>query len=159
MNLVNVGIGEYAISNNPGDELKTYALGSCVAIVIYDRDQKLAVLMHIALPDSNVNTEKAERSPGYFADTGVVEVLRELKTRNTMKKSVGIKLAGGSNIMDENRHFNIGKRNVLAIKKLLWKYQLGVIAEDTGGDISRTVSISVATGQVRITSGPNKWEL
>jgi chemotaxis protein CheD len=159
MNLVNVGIGEYAVSSNPGDQLKTYALGSCVAIVVYDKDLKLAALMHVALPDSDVNSEKAARSPGYFADTGVVQILRELRDRSARRKSISIKLIGGSNIMDQNRHFDIGKRNVLAIKKLLWKYQLGVIAEDTGGDISRTVTVTVATGTVNISSGRNKWEL
>ena len=158
-NMVNVGIGEYAISDSAELQLKTYALGSCVAIIIYDRDQKVAALMHVALPDSDINKEKASRSPGYFADTGVVQLLKELEKRKAKKKNISIKLAGGSNIMDENRRFDIGKRNVLAIKKLLWKYQLGVIAEDTGGDISRTVSVSVETGNVSISSGQKKWEL
>lgn len=159
MNLVNVGIGEYAISNTLGDELKTYALGSCVAIIVYDRDQKVAALMHVALPDSDVNLDKAGKTPGYFADTGVITLLRELESRKSRKKSISIKLAGGSNIMDENRRFDIGKRNVLAIKKLLWKYRLGIVSEDTGGEISRTVSVSVDTGEVKISSGKKKWEL
>lgn len=159
MNLVNVGIGELAVSDNHDDKLKTYALGSCVAIAVYDSDQKVGALMHVALPDSEVNKEKAVRSPGYFADTGVIELLKELKKRDAKKRSITIKLIGGSNIMDENRRFDIGKRNVLAIKKLLWKFQLGVIAEDTGGEISRTVSMSVATGEVCVSSGPKKWEL
>lgn len=159
MNLVNVGIGEYAISSNPGDQLKTYALGSCVAIIVYEKELKMAALMHVALPDSNVNSEKAARSPGYFADTGVLQILRELRDNKARRKNISIKLIGGSNIMDENHHFDIGKRNVLAIKKLLWKYQLGVIAEDTGGDISRTVTVTVETGAVAISSGRNRWDL
>ena len=159
MNQVLVGIGGYAVSENTVDELKTYALGSCVAVVIYDKVQKIAAMMHIALPTADVNPGKAKQMPGYFADTGIPCLLKEMKSRNSTKKSIWIKLIGGSNIMDSSRRFDIGKRNVLAIRKLLWKYQLGTIAEDIGGEISRTVSISVNSGEVLISSGPNKWTL
>ena len=61
--------------------------------------------------------------------------------------------------MDEKRCFDIGKRNVLAIKKYLWRKQLGIIAEDVGGDISRTLSVSVGGGTVRVSSNGTHWEL
>ena len=159
MNPVPIGIGCYVISDCPEEELKIYALGSCVAVVMYDKTRKIAAMMHIALPESSVNPAKAESFPGYFADTGIPCLLKEMKSRNSTKKSVWIKLVGGSNIMDENRRFDIGKRNILAIKKLLWKFQLGPVAEDVGGDISRTVGISVDTGEVRISSGSNRWTI
>jgi chemotaxis protein CheD len=57
---------------------------------------------------------------------------------------------GGANILDTNRNFYIGKRNVLAIKKHLWKYHLGAIAEDVGADLSRTVSVQVKDGKVLV---------
>ena len=159
MSQIQVGIGDYAVSANPTEELKTYALGSCVAVLIYDKLQKVAAMMHIALPDSEVNPGKAQQMPGYFADTGIPRLLSKMKSHNAKRHSIWIKLIGGSNIMDENRRFDIGKRNVLAIKKLLWKYQLDTVAEDIGGGISRTVSISVESGEVLISSGPKKWTL
>ena len=61
--------------------------------------------------------------------------------------------------MDEQRRFDIGKRNVLAIKKYLWKQQLGIIAEDVGGNISRSVSVCVATGEVVVSSNGREWNL
>jgi chemotaxis protein CheD len=62
--------------------------------------------------------------------------------------------------MDPNGTFNIGKRNVLAIKKLLWKYKLGAIAEDVGKDYSRTVSVNIQTGEVLVSSpGKGEWKL
>ncbi len=128
-------------------------------MVIYDKLQKIAAMMHIALPASDINPDKAEQMPGYFVDTGIPCLLKEMKSRNSTKRSIWIKLIGGSNIMDTSRRFDIGKRNVLAIKKLLWKYQLGTVAEDIGGEKSRTVSISVNSGEVLISSGPNKWTL
>jgi chemotaxis protein CheD len=159
MNQVHVGIGEYKISNQKDDLIKTFALGSCVAVIIYDLTKKVAGLIHVALPDSSVSTDKAKRKPGYFVDTGLPLFLREMKKADAGLKNVRIKIAGGANIMDKERHFDIGKRNVLAVKKLLWKNRLGIIKEDTGGSVVRTVSISVATGEVKVTSGKNSWTL
>ena len=159
MKQLNVGIGEHKVSTNENDMLKTFALGSCVAVIVYDKVQMIAGLIHIALPDSSVNSQKVKELPGYFVDTGLPVFLQEMKNRNANRRNVWIKITGGSNIMDKKRHFDIGKRNVLAIKKYLWKNQLGIIAEDTEGSISRTVSVSVGSGEVLVSSGNKVWNL
>jgi len=159
MKTTHVGIGEMHISNTPEELIKTFALGSCVAVIVYDSSSRTAGLIHIALPDSSINTERAASKPGYFADTGLPLLLSRMKIDDGNRRKTRIKIAGGSNIMDENRRFDIGKRNVLAIKKLLWKERLGIIAEDVGGSISRTVSISVDTGQVTLHSSGREWEI
>ena len=66
-----------------------------------------------------------------------------------------VKMIGGASMINASDAFGIGKRNVLAIKKILWKLRLGAKAEDVGGTISRTVEIEVATGRVAIIS-PNR---
>ena len=159
MTQVNIGIGEYVISSDPDVLLKSFALGSCVAVLVYDTDNRVAALAHIALPDSKVNTEKGNRKPGYFVDPCLPELLGGLKRSGAIRKKVWIKLVGGANIMDENRTFDIGKRNVLAVKKYLWKMQLGIIADDVGGSISRTVGLSVATGEVSISAAGKTWTI
>jgi chemotaxis protein CheD len=71
-----------------------------------------------------------------------------------------IKLAGGAKIMDMNDTFQIGKRNVLAIKKALWALGTGVVSEDVGGTISRTVTIDLGTGVVSLSSPRREdWRL
>lgn len=152
MKLINVDIGHYVISNDPDVEIKTYALGSCVSLAIYDKHQKIAGLNHIALPESKTDPKRSEQKPGYFADTGMPLFL-ELFYKNGSKKSdLVIKLFGGASIMDPNGFFDIGRRNVLEVKKLLWKEGLGPISEEVGGSVSRTVSIKPVNGEV-IVSG------
>ncbi len=153
-----MGIGEYGVSANGESTIKTYALGSCVAVVLYDNVRKTAGMMHVALPDSSVNTDKAKQLPGYFVDTGLPVLLKEM---NWMPRSrhMWIKLVGGANVMDANRHFDIGKRNVLAIKKYLWNNRLRIAGEEVGGSISRTVSVSVDAGEVVISSKGQTWTL
>ncbi len=158
MEEIRVGIGEYGVSRNGESMIKTYALGSCVAVVVYDKARRTAGMMHVALPDSSVNTDKAKQLPGYFVDTGLPILLREM---NWMPgaRHMWIKIAGGANVMDANRHFDIGKRNVLAIKKYLWNNRLGIASEDVGGAISRTVSVFVDAGEVVISSKGKIWTL
>ena len=161
MNVIYVGVGEYAASKTPGQIVKTLALGSCVAVVILDAKNKSVGLLHVALPESSINKKRAEEKPGMFADTGIPKLLEEMKKLGyDGKNRLIVKLAGGASIMDPNNTFRIGKRNVLAIRKILWRFRLGAIAEDVGGNISRSVAIDMNTGKVIISSpGRGEWEL
>ena len=154
MSVVTLGIGEYGMVNKPGDVIKTHALGSCVAIIILDPATRSVGMVHIALPESKVHPARAQKLPGYFADTAVPILLEQMKkmgAASNLKKLV-VKLTGGANVMDKNNTFNIGKRNVLAIKKALWQQRMGAVAEDVGGTISRTVTVNVDDGKVAVTS-------
>jgi len=161
MNVIYVGVGEYATSGRSGEIVKTLALGSCVAVVILDANNKSVGLLHIALPESSINKKRAKEKPGMFADTGIPILLEEMQRLGYDEKSeLIIKLAGGASIMDPNKTFNIGKRNVLAIRNALSRFGLDTIAEDVGGNISRSVSIDLNMGKVMVSSpGRGEWEL
>lgn len=147
---IDVGIGEFRHAGE-GDILKTYGLGSCVALVVYSQSRKIAGMAHIALPEASVNPAKAKLLPSYFADTGVPQLVEWIeKTAGGVRRSFSYRLYGGASILDENNRFDIGRRNALAIKRLLWRYGCGVIKEDIGGTVSRTVSIDASTGEVSV---------
>lgn len=161
MKNIYVGVGEYATSKSPEKVIKTLALGSCVAVVLLDPAHRAVGLLHVALPDSTINKERALERPGMFADTGIARILDEMKKYGYNGKSqMTVKLAGGANVLDPNNTFNIGKRNILAVRKILWQYRLGAIVEDVGGSISRSVAIDISTGKVTISSpGRQDWLL
>lgn len=152
--MIVLGIGDYGATSIPQESIKTIGLGSCVAIICTNPEAKIAGMIHIALPDSSMSPDRRIEKPGYFADTGIpalFDSMRQVGWRNGVDK-LTIKLAGGATIMDPNGTFNIGKRNILAIKKILWSLGLGPLAEDVGGNISRTVTVSAETGEVLVTS-------
>lgn len=154
-----VGIGGLKVSKDVGDIIKTYALGSCVAVVVYDPLKKAGGMVHIALPESSTNEEKAVKLPGYFADTGLPVLLEQMKSLGSNPRSLKVKLVGGASIMDDNNTFDIGRRNSVAIKRLLWKNGLGVLKEDIGGKISRTVSLELETGTITVSNARSEWTL
>jgi chemotaxis protein CheD len=159
MGTITVGIGDWAVSCNPDDAIKTYALGSCIAVILLDVSVGMAALIHIALPESSIDPDKAIKLPGYFADTGLPLMIEEMKKRGATRPHIRVKIAGGASVMDDKGIFDIGKRNLLAAKRILWKSSLGAIAEDTGGDISRTVTVQVSDGETTIASGNKTWKI
>ncbi|HHM02467.1 MAG TPA: chemotaxis protein CheD [Caldithrix abyssi] len=161
MDVINVGVGEIGVSNKTGSVVKTYALGSCVALIFIAPKYNAVGLAHIALPDSTFSNGKSRELPGYFADLAIPKLIDEFKKLGVKKNSeVVVKMTGGAKIMDPQGRFNIGKRNVLATKKILWKYKLGAIKEDVGKNFSRTVSVSVDTKDIVVSSpGRGEWKL
>lgn len=157
-----VGIGGIQVVKRPDETIKTMALGSCVAIIMLDPARKLIGMDHVALPDSEVDPGHAKEHPGYFADTGLPALLSAMVKNgsNADVRSLIVKLVGGASVIEAGASFNIGRRNVLAIKKLLWGMRMGAIAEDLGGSISRTVEVAASDGRVRIFSpGRGEWEI
>lgn len=160
--MITLGVGDFGATNKSSDAVKTYALGSCVSIIFLYPKTRAVGMVHVALPDSSISRAKAKERPGYFADTGIQALINEMKKTGYSGngREMIVKLAGGAKIMDPNNTFNIGKRNVLAIKKLLWGHGMGALAEDVGGNHSRTVSVHVDTGKVTLSSpGRKNWEI
>lgn len=157
-----IGIGELAACKESGAVIKTFALGSCIAVILFSPTTRTAGMVHVALPDSKINPEKTRELPGYFADTGIPKLLREMAAIGNRPDGKGliVKLIGGASVMDPNDVFSIGKRNLLAIRKILWGHGLGAIAEDVGGNFSRTVALDVSTGAVSVfCPGRGQWQV
>lgn len=154
MSTVMVGIGEIGVSNQAGSSVKTMALGSCVAIVLLESQTRTVGMAHVALPDSKVCTTRRDDRPGYFADLAVPALIQAMQRTGCVvnSRTTMVKLAGGANVMDPTNLFCIGKRNALAIKKILWSLGLAPVAEELGGQISRTVEIVVETGCLKIST-------
>ena len=65
-----------------------------------------------------------------------------------------MRLAGGgfNGPTDRVDHFEIGKRNLLTLRKLLWKNGVLLHGEDVGGvNVPRTMRLDLSTGAVTLT--------
>jgi chemotaxis protein CheD len=150
MTLLTVGVGDCKVSNAAESVLATYALGSCIAVAIHDPVAAVGGLLHFMLPESSLNPDKASQSPFIFADTGIPLLFHAAYGLGAEKRRLVVRAAGGAQVMDDNGVFNIGKRNHLALRKILWKAGVMIHAEEIGGTASRTVRLEVATGRFLI---------
>jgi len=154
-----VDIAEFVVTKEPDGLLTTYALGSCIAVVLYDPVIQAAGMIHYMLPLSSTNPEKAKVKPAMFADTGVPLLFHSMYGLGSKKEDLVVKVAGGGHLYDDHGVFEIGKRNYTVLRRMLWKTNVLVAAEDVGGSKSRTVSIEVSTGRCVVRSAAGETEL
>ncbi len=145
-----VDISDLKISDNENDILVTYSLGSCVGVTLYDPEEKIGGLIHCMLPLSKVDREKARKNPYMFVDTGLMKMLQDMYDRGAKKKNLIAKLAGGAKLLDKNNIFNVGERNIVVVRKILWKNDILIKGMDVGGSKSRTVRLYMDSGRTTV---------
>jgi chemotaxis protein CheD len=154
-----VGMAEGLVTCDATASLVTYALGSCVAVAVHDRAAGVAGMAHVMLPESSLDPERAGTNPYRFADTGVPLLLRRAFAAGAEKRRLAVYVTGGALVMDDGGVFNIGKRNYLAVRRILWKAGVMIHAEDVGGTVSRTVRLDAGSGRFYVRAGGGKEEL
>ena len=133
--------------------LITYALGSCISVSVFDPVAQVGGLLHYMLPDSTLDPARAEERPAMFADVGIPMLFRSCYKLGAEKKRMQVYGAGGAQVSGACDPFAIGKRNQLALKKILWKAGVILRGESLGGSLSRTVRLDLATGRVCLSIG------
>lgn len=144
--LIKVGMADYKVGKAPAT-LISYGLGSCIGISIYDPQAKVGGLLHIMLPDST--QARASDNPAKFADTGLPLMLKDVLALGASQSRLVAKIAGGAQMFafaNATDIMKVGERNAEAVKKELAKLKIRIIAEDTGANYGRTVSINLNTG-------------
>src|SRR5580704_4222007 len=148
-----VGVADCRVSNQPESSLITYALGSCIAVAIHDPVSQVGGLLHFMLPESSLDPNKAEKNPFLFADTGVPLLFHKAYSQGAEKSRLVVCIAGGAQVINDAAVFNIGKRNCLAVRKVLWRAGVMIRSEAVGGSESRTVRLEVGSGKFMLRTG------
>lgn len=151
-----VGVSDLKVSGNVNETIITYALGSCLGITLYDPVARVGGLLHVMLPLSKADPEKAKLKPEMYVDTGFSELLKACYNIGAEKKNVILSVAGGAS-MKQNKgddYFKIGKRNFTTLRKLLWKNGFMIEHQDVGGFQYRTMSLRLSDGLVLINKQP-----
>src|SRR5215470_9550579 len=124
-----IGIGEFAVSDRPGDVIVTHALGSCIAVCIYDPVSCVGGMLHFLLPEARINPDRARTHPAVFADTGIPLLFQNAYSHGLVKHRAIVKLVGGADMAHTTVAFSTGKRNLLAARNLLWRNGVFIASE------------------------------
>lgn len=133
-------MGELAVSSTPGEELVAVGLGSCIGLVLIDRQSGTAGLAHILLPDS-----QGKPGPtGKFADLAVPQMVETLVRAGAVRRRLEAVMVGGARMFAVAKgSLEIGERNTEAVRAALSKERIRVVCERTGGARGRTVTVLV----------------
>lgn len=150
--MIKVGMADLKVCASP-DAVTTLGLGSCVGVAIRDPQTKIGGLAHVMLPDSTAvknNTNIAK-----FADTGVMELVRQMEAKGALRSRMVAKIAGGAQmfaLQSKMELMRVGDRNVAAVKKKLAELRIPILAEETGENFGRTVEFYPENGDYIIKS-------
>jgi chemotaxis protein CheD len=155
---ITVGIGDIKVTESP-HILRIVGLGSCIAVVLYDKGTRIGGLAHVMLPHIEESHDKS--NPSRFSDIAVGMMIEEMERRGARTYEIRAKIFGGSNMFPEiifsNGSMDIGKRNIVAVKEELKKYNIQIAASEVGDHIGRTVIFDTGDGSVLVKTAPLEW--
>jgi chemotaxis protein CheD len=150
--VLRVRISEHNLARET-EHLKSYGLGSCVGLVLWDPHKKIGAMAHILLP-SGAGAAAAGKSAKYAA-SAVTLLLEEMCLAGCKPEKLVAKIAGGAtmfprkfNVARKELGANIGGRNVAAVRHALAKKKIKLLAEEVGGDMGRTIEFIPRTGEL-----------
>ena len=144
--VIKVGMADLKTAKAP-DTLTTLGLGSCIGIALWDSTTKIGGLAHIMLPDSTKIRNNSNIAK--FADTGIVELVRQMEALGVPRRRMVAKIAGGAKMFEvagTTSVGNIGEKNAIASKKTLQELGIPILAEDIGLNYGRTVELDCSNG-------------
>ena len=153
-----VVVADMKVGQKP-DMIVTYALGSCLGLMVYDPVAQVGGMLHAMLALSKINPQKAEVNPFMFVDTGVPALFKKIYSIGGQKARLIVKAAGCGQPLGKNEMFKIGDRNYTVLKKILWKNGILLASHAIGGTLGRTVYFDISTGRTIISSKGLESEL
>jgi len=143
-----VEIAEIKIARAP-DIIVSIGLGSCIAVILYDRKRRIGGMSHSLLSTCN----GFSTNPKKFVDKSIINLLELMERSGSRKKDIIAKLVGGASIFqDLNEHQSIGERNIIVSRQILSDLGIMIVGEDTGGTHGRSVELYTSTGEVVVKS-------
>ena len=138
------------MAHNP-EVLTCVGLGSCVGLVLYDAVTKTGGMAHIMLP--RCGQSRGPSRPGKFADSAVEVLLKTMERRGASKRHLLAKLFGGANMfpaVQSDTLVHVGQRNLEAVREDLTQRRIPIVAEETGGQMGRTILFDTQDGRVHV---------
>ena len=130
--------GEFAVGNDIEQIAFKTLLGSCVAIMFYDKVTKIKGMNHFLLPKTN-NTNDDMKYGLYSVEA----MLNEMYKLGCSKGNMVAKISGGADIMQINLSAqSIGFRNVEFAKDFCKSEGFRLLSEHTRGEHGRLILLA-----------------
>jgi chemotaxis protein CheD len=127
--------GEFAVASDSENVAFKTLLGSCVAIMFYDRVKKIKGMNHFLLPSTNNTNE--DMKYGLYS---VEAMLNEMYKQGCLKSNMAAKISGGADIMNiGSMTQSIGHRNVEFARTFCHSEGFRILSDHTRGNVGRVI--------------------
>ena len=145
--IVDVDTGSIRVSSEPAI-LQAVALGSCVAVLVCERNKKIGGLAHVMLPGKSPSMEKNTK----YAEDAIRTLLDDVSELGAELEDLEISLVGGANVLQEGDIPDIVIESVLDYLKQL---RLELHCMRVGGIARRSVFLDTTSSRIYYTEGDN----
>ncbi|MBS3816859.1 MAG: chemotaxis protein CheD [Candidatus Thermoplasmatota archaeon] len=146
--LEEIKIGEMEIT----DDEKTMvarALGSCVAVAIYDGENEVGGMAHILLGEGS---KEKENKPAFYADKAIEKLIRDIRRSGGERENLEAKIAGGASMFSSRSNGDIGNKNTETVIKELEDRNIPITGKDIGGTHARNVRFKIGSMSMKVES-------
>jgi chemotaxis protein CheD len=147
--VINVNTGDVKVGGVKS-VLRVLALGSCVAVIVYDKEKKAGGLAHVMLPGGAPGFTKLEGNS--YAQDAIDALLGKLERLGVSPQGLLACLVGAGNVLKREED-TICQANIDSVARILRDKGVRVMAEDLGGDQRRSACLDIAGGKVYSAQG------
>ncbi len=147
-----VKVAECAVARDSGI-LYTLGLGSCVAILLWDAQARVAGMAHVLLPEPR--TSSSDHPPAKYVTSAVPHLLGEMEKEGARRSRMTARLVGGASMfraLITGSLLLTGERNLTAARDALGEFGIPITGEEVGKEHGRSVRFHVADGRVVVGS-------
>lgn len=138
-----IHVGEIHIGARP-TEIST-VLGSCIAVCLYDKIQRIGGMNHYLVPLWNENGLQSPK----FGNISIPRLIEGMENIGCNRANMEAKIFGGGNVIDVSSHdLMVGRKNILIAKEILREYRIPITAQDVGGDKGRRILMRSDTAKI-----------
>lgn len=149
-NEIDVRIGAMEVAKNP-KVLRT-VLGSCVALILYDKVSRVGGMAHIFLPQKKENNQFEPDSK--FANTAPKALLDAIVEMGAKRQNTFAFMVGGGNIfkpLKKNNQPTVAEMNIANTKTAVAEIKIPLVGCDVGRDNGCKVKFDLSNGDMQIT--------
>jgi chemotaxis protein CheD len=118
-------------------------LGSCVAVCLWDRNNRIGGMSHFQYPQ----TADPKQATARFGNVATLTLLRLLLAEGTDRGALEGQIFGGSSRGADSPETDVGLRNVSMAKQILKRQGVAVTSEDVGGTKGRKLVYNTETNE------------
>lgn len=131
-------------------DLRSSPLGSCVVVVLFDKNGTAGGMAHIMLPGKAPC--KKDVVPGRYAQNALDLLIQELSAYGLNCTKLKAAIVGGGNVL-KREHDSIGSDNLDSVNQILKEYKIEVVASSVKGTERKTVRFDIEHGVIFFTKG------
>jgi len=137
--------------------IKTNSIGSCLVIVIYDKEKKIGGMVHAMLPQKPTEPTQSgfhDASRARYVDTAIHTMVEEVLKLGAERTKLQARIIGGAKMFNALglKNNSVGSDNIEAAHKLLTELVIPIKSQDTGGTIGRIASFNLASGIIEVST-------